>query len=369
MLNRCVSWGLAVILLTGCQTRGSLKSPQQWVNGLAGQDGVACFASLRQASEPEALESILQGLHHPNPRVRGQCARLLSQRQNVTVVDDLQPLLSDRDSGVRQQAGRAMVSLLDDRELLELLNSDKISEPARVALAQAMLRDPAELTEKPFLDWLLDVHHRPALRASLYRSLRESHAPCYGQTKREQPLLEGVLKARQRIHQQVHRDALNPRENLEVRAESLHLYALLAGPASFSELNALTTPAATYRLREAALLSLGATGHPQAVARLARVAADEQLPGSLRQSALMGLQQMSNQPAATLAVIPLLQSPEANLRRRAASALFHLGDKRAIPPLQAALAQELDDDARCVMNAALRHLQGREAAWSICTAP
>ena len=357
LLSLTVLW-----LVCGCQPRSAANTPVQWVEGLASKDGVACFASLRQGSDEEVLQSIIAGTRHVSPRVRSQCARLLGMRQDITMIEHLQPLLVDTDGAVRQQAARALVPLLDNQELLEMLKSPQCPMVARATLAHAMLRDPAELTYKPFVDWLLDRGHPTELRAYLYGAVRESHSPGYGKTHREKPLLGEVQKARQRVIEQARLDALNEQESLEVRAAALQLWAVFAGPGSYADIHKMaTSPQSPYRLREAALISLGASHHPQALAVLSGVAHDELAPASLRQSALLGLQQLRGEPQAMESILPLLQHPEARMRAKAACALYNLGDKRALEPMQQALNRELDDDALYQIRLNLRGLEGKGA--------
>ncbi|MBT9585266.1 HEAT repeat domain-containing protein [bacterium] len=355
---RATLLSMTVLLLAcGCQPRSASNTPAQWVEGLACKDGVACFASLRQGSDEEVLQSIVAGTRHVSPRVRSQCARLLGMRQDITMLEHLQPMLVDTDGAVRQQAARALVPLLDDEELLEMLKSPQCPMVARATLAHAMLRDPAELTSRPVLDWLLDRGHPTELRAYLYGAVRESHSPCFGKANGELPLLNQVKEARQRVVEQARLDALNEQEPLEVRAAALQLWALFAGSSSYADIyKMVNTPQSPYRLREAALISLGASHHPQALTVLSGVAHDERAPASLRQSALLGLQQLDD-PQAMEVILPLLQHAEARMRASAACALYHLGDKRAVEPMRQAMTKELDDDALYQLRLNLRGLE------------
>jgi HEAT repeat protein len=330
------------------------------VEGLAQKNSVDCFSTLSQGSESEVMEAIVQGTHHSSARVRSQCARLLGMRQDIWGVKHLQPLLVDPDESVRRQAARAMIPLLDDEELLELLRSPDCPQVAKAKLAQAMLRDSAELTVEPFVDWILQPAHPAAMRVHLYNSVREGHSPCYGKAIREKPLLAEVQASRRRILSQVQKDALNPQEDLEVRAAALPLYAQLAGPDSYAAILALARSSQTpYRLRDSALISMGLCAHPEALERLAEVAHNDHLPSSLRFSALSGLQQVQKEPKAVDVIVPLLQHSDARMRSRAARALRQIGDKRAIDPLKKAVAAELDDETSWQLRINLEGLEGK----------
>lgn len=338
-----------VLLLTGCQRQNA----RQMVEGLAGGDGVACFAALRE--DEDSRQAVLAGLAHRSARVRGQCARLLGMSQDVTVVSRLQPLLIDGDLGVRQQTARAMISLLDSGELLELLQSNEMALPARAALAQAMLRDPAELSEKPFVDWLLDRSHPNSLRAFLYRVLRESHSPGYGQGRPEK-LLPLVEQARKRILAQARADAGNEAESVEVRSGALPLVATLARGQAYGETLAIyKAPRVPLLLREAALTALGCTRREEALKILVATVSDAGQTTSMRLAAINGLTHLGS----TQVLYTLLEDPDPKVRGKSAMALSCFNEPAAVKALQHALEGELDEETQAVMRLAIRRLENR----------
>lgn len=358
--------GISLLILAGCLPQAATQSHQQWVEGLASGDGVACFARLRQA--PEAEEAILAGIRHPNPRIRAQCARLLGLRQDITLAAQLELLLDDSDTGVRQQAARALVPLLDSQELLQKLQSPELGLLARGSLASAMLRDPGELAEAGFVEWLLQPTHPLNLRVYLYQAIRENHSPCFGQNRKEKVLLPAVQQARAVLLRQAQLDAESESQPTELRASALLLYATLGGPPSLPRLVELYSDTSNpYRLRESALVAMGSCGHTQSIALLTQVAEDGSLPISLRQSAMMGLQQFPGQPQALETLVELLKNPESRVRLRAARALENLGSQAAIQPLATALKQELDEDARAQMRYSLRILEARSESAPDCS--
>lgn len=359
--------GISLALLSGCLHQSSTPTSQQWVEGLAGSDGVACFARLRQASEADAEEAILGGTRHPNPRVRSQCARLLGLRQDITLANQLEQLLGDADTGVRQQAARGLVPLLDSQELLQKLQSSELSLLAKASLASAMLRDSAELAEPGFVDWLLKPTHPPNLRVYLYQSIREHHSACYGQNRKEKGLLPAVNQARAVLMHQAQLDAESETQPTELRASALLLYATLEGPPCLPRLASLYADSHNpYRLRESALVAMGCCGSPHSVRMLIQVAEDRTLPFSLRQSAIAGLQQLPGHPQVLESLLGLLKNPESRIRLRAARALENLKSQEAVQPLKEALNQELDEDARAQMRCSLRVLDPRSPSAPDC---
>jgi len=359
--------GISLAVLSGCLHQSSTPTSQQWVEGLAGSDGVVCFARLRQASEGEVDGAILAGVRHPNPRVRAQCARLLGLRQDITLAVHLEKLLDDADTGVRQQAARGLVPLLDSQELLQKLQSPQLSVVAKGSLASAMLRDHAELAEPGFVQWLLKPTHPQNLRVYLYQAIREHHSPHYGDNPNEKALLPGVQHGRSILLRQAQLDAESESQPTELRASALLLYATLGGPPSLPHLTALyANTQNSYRLRESALVAMGSCGNPQSVNLLIQVAEDNTLPISLRQSAMMGLQQLPGQPRVLESLLGLLKHPESRIRLRAARALENLKSQEAVQPLKEALNQELDEDARAQMRCSLRVLDSRSPSGPDC---
>lgn len=353
---------IALFGLAACQRQDS----RQLVEGLASGDGVACFAALRQDDSSRCRAAIISGTAHRSARVRSQCARLLGLSQDISTVTNLQAMLTDPDLGVRQQAARALVPLLDSDELVELLKSQQLPVVARAAIVSAMLRDPAELTETGFLDWLLDRSHPAQMRVFLYRALRDSHAPCYGDARGEAKLKPVVEQARRRIAEQVRADVHNRAEPVEVRAAALPLLAALAQGQAVAEILAVfESRDSGPRLREAAILALGCTRQPQALATLGPVASDPNLPLSLRLGAVGGLSGLGNQDAAQ-ALRSLLSDSDPRIRAKTATALYAIRDQSALEPLRQALEQELDDDAQRSLRWAVRGLENSSKVNNTC---
>lgn len=332
---------------------------QALVEGLNGPDGVECFSQLRQSEEDGVEEAILQGANHRSPRVRAQCARLLGQRQDVTMVRPLKVLLGDPDRGVRTQASKALVPLLDDEEVVAMLNDDGLTLASRAMLASTLLRDPATLTNPSFLDWLLDRSHPPSLRGFAYQALRESHAPNFGQRRSEKPLLPAILAARARMQKQAREDAFDDQCPLPTRAGALILYARLQGTSAYEEILPLTR-SSDHRLRDLSLPALATTRNPRAVGVLCGMARDASQPTNTRGLALVSLRLFRNQPQVLETARALLEDEEARLRQRAAQVLNSLGDKEALPLLKTAQTRELDLDTEWALRDAVNSLEARQ---------
>lgn len=329
------------------------------VEGLNGPEGVECFSQLRQSEGEGVEEALLQGTRHRSARVRAQCARLLGQRQDVTMVRPLEVLLTDRDKGVRTQAAKALVPLLDDEELVALLADQELTLASRAMLATTMLRDPAALANAPFLDWLLDRSHSPALRGFAYQALRESHAPNFGQRRSEKPLLPAILAARARMLKQAREDAFDDHCPLPTRAGALILYGRLQGASGYPEILPLTR-SPDFRLRDLSLPALATTRNQQAVPVLCAMARATSQPLNTRATALISLRLFRDQPLALETARTLLEDDDARIRQRAAQVLSALGDKEALPLLKAAQARELDLDTEWALRDAVHSLDSRQ---------
>jgi HEAT repeat protein len=350
---------LAFLCLTGCEA--AQPAPEQLVAGLAGPQAVEYFALLRQqADEDAARDAIVAGLNSPNARVRGQCARLLGTRRDVTLVDPLRRLLLDPNPTVRWQAARAVVPLVETRELVGWLRSAQLPVASRLVLARAMLVDPAELTEPSFVDWLTDPKHPEAYREALYRAQLEFHAPKYGNRRDERPLVQDVSSARQRIATSLRSDALDRRKTPDLRAAALQLYGALAGSRAFADIRRVTlSEAAGSPIHNAALLALGRSEDPRGVPILAGYIADRSLSFSVREVAVRGMVGLSRAPGAPEVLLAVLSAPEPVLRHAAAMGLASARDPKVLPALSAALTLERDPEVRRRIQASIAHLEGR----------
>lgn len=335
------------------------------VEGLDGRGGVYCFDQLRQTDSEEVEEAVVEGTRHRSPRVRGQCARLLGLRQDVTMVHFLEPLLGDPDLGVRAQAAKAMVPLLDDQELLEMLLGDRLTPSARLGVVHAMLRDPGAITNKPLLDWLLDRKHPAELRAGAYLALCASGAVC-----KLSKADTAMLAAQQRILQQAKADGFDKKCPLPARSGALQLYAAFHGSEAFAEVLPLTR-AQDPGVREAALLALASTKDERAVPLLCAVSQDSSQAVSTRALALGALPTFRWNAQALETARGALEEDNACLRAQAARAVGVLGDKNApsgspahlgasVEGVKKALAQERDPDAQCALRGALCSLEARQ---------
>lgn len=341
-------------------------SARSLVEGLQGRGAVYCFDQLRQLETEEAEQAVVAGTRHRRPRIRGQCARLLGLRKDIAMVPFLEPLLGDPDPGVQAQAAKAIIPLLDDRELLELLRGNRLTPAARLSVVRAVLREPGAIADAALLDWLLDRGHDPELRQRAFLALADSGIACKPK-KNADPVL---LAARQRIFEQAKADAFDPQCNLLARSGAMQLYAAFQGSAAFAELLPLTR-APQPGLREAALLALAATKDERVAPLLCAVSKDKTQPVSTRAVALGALPCFRwNGPALETARLAL-NDPEPRLRAQAARAVGILGDKNApahspshlgpsLEVVKKALAREQDPDAQCALRGALCSLEARQ---------
>jgi HEAT repeat protein len=404
---------LAIAVIVGSLlwvvARPSGNSAQALIEGLNGTDAVECFSQLRQLEDDKTDTAIIEGTRHASARVRGQCARLLGQRQDVTMVSVLTPMLSDPDQAVRNQAARSLLPLLDDEEMVELLRTSKLPNSSQIVMLGAALRDPVAITNKNLLDWTLDRSHSSELRQGCYGVLRTHHSPCFGDKKSEKEQLPAVLAARARIQQQSREDAVDRACPLEVRCSALPLYATLQGPSAYDEtLGFLKSPEPL--LREAALMALAYTEDGRAWPLFCRLAVDSHQPERFRIATLSGLRHLAkklghekaafplfckviediNNPAPVRAAAlghlrPYRFEPEAMriarqaltekqplMRVKAANSLAGLGDWNApldsplwlqpsLDLVKAARTSESDPDAKCAMDSAIRSLESRIA--------
>lgn len=403
---------LAVALLAGgllWVARPGGNSAQDLVEGLNGADAVECFSQLRQLEDEKADAAIIGGTKHASARVRGQCARLLGQRQDVTMVSILTPMLSDPDQAVRNQAARSLLPLLDDDEMVELLRTSSLPNSSQIVMLGAALRDPVAITNKNLLDWALDRSHTSELRQGCYGVLRSHHSPCFGEKKSEKEQLPAVRAARARMQQQSYEDAVDRACPIEVRCSALPLYATLRGPAAYEDtLGFLKSPEPP--LREAALMALAYTEDGRAWPLFCRLVMDTHQPDRFRIGTLAGLRHLAkklgqekvafplfckvvedaaNPPAVRAAALGHLRpyrferealriarqaiaEKHPLMRAKAAYCLAGLGDWNApldsplwlqpsLDLVKAARAEETDAEAKCSMDSAICSLESRIA--------
>lgn len=377
------------------------NSAQALVEGLNGPNAVNCYSDLRQLEDEKTDAAIIAGTKHSSARVRGQCARLLGQRQDVTMAAVLTPMLSDPEAAVRNQAARSLWPLLDDEEMVALLRSGKLSSGSQLVMVGALLRDPGAITNKGLLDWLLDRSHRPEVRVGNYLALRHH---------RSLKPLPGLLSARRRIAQQALQDALDAGCAEEVRCAALPLYAALSGSSAYSQvLGFVKAPQPT--LREASLVGLAETRDARAWPLLCKFALDNQQSPGFRVAALNGLRHLARtldkgketfpifcrvaenveEPVEARAVALTSMRPyrfELNavrianqaltdkhplIRQKGAHCLSGLGDSNAdlsspfwlaphLEKVKQVLASETDAEAQCAMKSAVCTLETRIAS-------
>lgn len=407
--------GIAIVLaallgsLVWASLPSSRRTPQQLVEGLSGSDAVNCASELRQNEDDAFTQAIVEGTKSPKARVRAQCARLLGQRQDVELASALTPLLSDKDPAVSTQAARALVPLLDDDELLELIRNPQLPPASQLAVANVLLRNAAVLANQPFVDWLLDRGHTPEVRQGAYQILRAHHSPCYGERKSEKEQLAAVLAARQRIAKQARQDGFDPACDETVRCAALPLYAAITGSPAYAEVLPLLK-SDSEPLRQACLLSLAATKDPKALELFFKIARDKQESEGLRAQALGGLRGLvadgakdqrifdlfctyavdPGQPAKVRAVsagslrayrfipralqvaLQAVHDKDPLVRQKAAQAVAVLGDKNAkfgeanflepgLVQMKLARACESDSCTQCAMDQAICNIESRIA--------
>lgn len=376
-------------------------SARALVEGLNGRDAVECFSQLRQLEDEKTDEAIIEGTKHSSARVRGQCARLLGQRQDVTMVSVLTPMLSDQDPSVRTQAARSLLPLLDDEQVVELLATSDLSAGSQMVMLGALLRDPLTLTNKNLVDWALDRRHTPEVRSGCYLVLRTHHSPCFG--NKEQ------LAARTRIQQQSHQDVLDKACPIEVRCSALALNATLRGTSAYNEmLGFLKAPEP--QLREASLMALAFTEDARAWPLFCGLVLDTHQADGFRVNTLAALRFVSRKQKKEKEAFPIfckvaesttnpvpvraaalgylrtyrfeleamriarraLEEKDAAIRLKAAYCLSGLGDWNApldsplwlqpsLDLVKAAQAKETDPAAKCAMDSAICSLESRIA--------
>ena len=404
------------LLGTACLVGGLLwvarpanSSAPALVEGLNGADAVECFSQLRQLEDEKTDEAIIAGTKHASARVRGQCARLLGQRQDVTMVSVLTPMLSDKEPAVRNQAARSLLPLLDDEQVVELLATSELSAGSQMVMLGALLRDPLAMTNKNLIAWALDRRHTPEVRSGCYQALRTHHNPCFGEKKGDKEQLPAVLSARARIQQQSHEDALDKACPIEVRCCALTLNATLRGAEAYNEmLGFLKAPEP--QLREASLMALAYTEDARTWPLFSGLVLDTQQTDGFRVGALAGLRFVSKKQKKEKEAFPLfckvveentnpvavraaalgylrpyrfeleamriarqaLGEKDAAIRLKAAHSLSGLGDWNApldsplwlqpsLDLVKAAQAKETDPEAKCAMDSAICSLEARIA--------
>lgn len=140
---RSVALSSLLLALAACGTPRQEESPFVQPNQLMGEEirqrvdqiqfqhREELFNSLlwlAQAGE-QAVPELLDGLKHPEPKVRSNCAWVLAQIGDRRVIPYLRPLVDDDSQTVRLEAARTLVLLGDLKQvptLIEGLDSDKV---------------------------------------------------------------------------------------------------------------------------------------------------------------------------------------------------------------------------------------------------
>ena len=369
-MKKRLALGLAALLAGGLLWAGwrasGGDSPEALVQGLDGPDGVNCFSQLRQSEETSVVQAIVEGTHHPSPKVRLQCARLLGQRLDVNMAGYLKPMLADKDDGVRLQAARALVPLLDDQELMELLPQKDLPPATQLLIVQAMLCEPGAIDNEQFLNWCLDRSHSPELRSGIYLALRDYEAS-FSRGK-ELPAARGA--ARTRLSKQAKADAFDEKCPIPARAGALQLYAGLRGSEALEEIRPLTG-SKDAAVSEAAILALASTKNDRAAALMCSISLDKARPVSSRAVALGCLRCFRWNLQALETARRALDEQDPRLRTQAARCLGVLGDKTAsaesryslgpsLEGVRKALTQEQDPEALSALRTALSSLEARQ---------
>lgn len=341
----------SALLLSGCSGQ---PDPRQLVQGLGGDQAVECAAALRQRED--ALPALLEGTRSPNPRLRSQCARLLGMLRDVRVIDGLKPLLCDPQPEVRSQAARALVSLVETPELVGWLRGTELDRNGRLSLTRALLRDPSELVEPQWVDWLCERSPDPEWRLQLYEAMLEFYAPEFGKARKEQSLRDDVLAARARVAASCRADALNTSTKEALRVPAIQVYALYGGPPTLPELQAMvhsSRPGSELFLWS--LVACGMSKNPAAVTYLASFL--QSGSENQRVATLAGLSYVSGKPGAVEVIVPSLHDPSWVVRRYAIDALGHSRGPQAEQALSAAASSDPDPDLRARAAAAFRSLR------------
>ena len=336
---------LGLLLLSGCSERPA--DPGKLVEALSGSEIVAAFSVLESSQEAGIVPAIVEGTHHPNARVRAQCAKLLARRRDVTGIEPLKKMLGDSDLLARGQAARSLVTLLENEPVKELIARTDLSWQARHALIQAFLRlGPESLLEPECLDWLDGPSWPLPARIANIKALRARYTPA----SRELP--EGTARVQTMIDR-AHRIARNESNDVEWRAAAWGLYARLSGPVCFEELVGVRAATPHRRLQESLTVALGLSAHPEALPRLAAIARDRKQFSSVRCAALQGLAELASYDASDV-ILEALQDPDVNVRRGAVRSLCCERAREPYKVLAAARAQETDADVECALASALR---------------
>lgn len=341
------------------------ETPADLVAGLDGRRRHHCFTTLRDAGE-RVVPAIIEGTHHPRPHVRRECARLLGQRQDVEMVQYLEPMLADPDAEVRQHAARALTPLLDNEELLAMLSGTRLAPILKLEVAHAMLADATAVASPPLLNWCLNREHPVEVRKGAYLALRET----LGNVD-PKAAAKPILEARTRIFEQARQDAFDESCPLAARDGAWQLYASLRGAEAIGEIRPLAH-SKDKRVRELAVNALVSAGGDQAAALVCEIGRDASQPEDVRVLALSSLRSFRWNTAALQAAREGLTEEKARLRAAAAQSVAALGDKNApddasyglklsLEAIRKALAGEQDPEARAALQTALANIDARRA--------
>ncbi len=139
---RCLACSLLTLALVGCATQAPTTARFAEPNALMGEEIRSRIAEIPFQHREElylnlvwlsqrgehAIPSLIEALHHAEPKVRSNASWVLGQIGDRRVIPDLQPLAEDRDRTVRLEVARTLLVLGDMRyapELIGALDSDK----------------------------------------------------------------------------------------------------------------------------------------------------------------------------------------------------------------------------------------------------
>lgn len=350
--------GLLALLLAGCLSRPYV--PAEWVEKLAGAEGIAAFSELEQHREDATSQALVVGLRHPQARVRNQCLRLLGTRQDTRWIDAIVPLVNDTDQGVANQAARVLLQLMDTPELVELLQSGKVGEKGAILLTTLVLQDPLEVACQPLLEWILQTTDSER-NIVVLRGLREAWNPRAQRRigKRYPDLVASLEEAHHRLSRRALELAEAPTSSEELRFHAYALYACFGGPKSYPRIQKIYQAVRSPDQRMIGLLLLGLTQSPEAIPELKRIALDRNQSLEFRVAGARALSRMPYQPEAQQALVELLQAPEPNLRERAYGGLAWTGEASCLPALRQAAEKESEPRLRRRARDAVSRVEGR----------
>jgi HEAT repeat protein len=324
-------------------------NPDQLVEALAGSGAAEASRQLSRDERAEFSQALIGGLKHPEARVRGQCAVILGNRNDVHFASPLIPVLDDKEAGVRSQAARSLARLLDAQQLLEILRQPQISSAARFALIEALLRIPEDLAEPQLVDYLLEPHPEPMV-THIFQCLNSTWSPC---RMREAKSPELAL-AHQALARYAFQVARATSASPALRKNALTLYATFQGESSFETLKKIVSHKSQPDfMREGAVLGLGLCQAPASMKFLSEHA---QNPNSSLDSRIAAVQGLGHLPEVRPTLENLLGNPTEEVRAQAALQLMAVGDREASKALEVALQNETGHLARPSIEKALQFL-------------